>query len=80
MQSIGSMGIGLILAFIYGWKMSLVILAFVPFIMLAGAAETKLMIGFSAESKKRLLEGGKVSVTKFFGSRAKFYGPRLIFR
>lgn len=61
MQAIGSMGIGLLLAFIYGWKMSLVILAFVPFIVIAGAAQTKLMVGFSAEVQKRLIDGGKVA-------------------
>lgn len=60
MQAVGSMGIGLFLAFIHGWKMSLVILVFVPFIVIGGAAQMKLMVGFSAQATQGAICGGRV--------------------
>ena len=37
------------MALIYGWKLTLIILAFVPFVMVGGALGLKLMTGFNAE-------------------------------
>ncbi len=60
-MGLGSIGIGLILAFIYGWKLTLVILAFVPVVMIGGAFQIKVQTGFTAASKEGLLAAGKVS-------------------
>ena len=65
MQSLGSLGIGLVMAFIYSWKLTLVILAFIPFVALGGALSMKLMTGFHAEAKEGLVEGGKLASESF---------------
>lgn len=60
LQTIGGIGIGIVLAFIYGWKLTLVVLAFVPFLIFAGIGRSKLMSGFSSTAKEGIVNGGKV--------------------
>jgi hypothetical protein len=36
----------MVLAFIYGWQLTLLMLAFVPFMIIAGFLQTYMMIGF----------------------------------
>jgi ABC-type multidrug transport system fused ATPase/permease subunit len=47
LQNISNLGVGLILAFIYGWALTLLILAFVPFMIIAGFLQTYLLTGFA---------------------------------
>lgn len=51
----------LIIAFVYSWQLSLVILAFVPLIAFAGAVQTKLNTSFAADSQKLLSEAGSLA-------------------
>ena len=44
-QSIANLGTAFVIAFIYGWKLTLLIVAFLPFIMIAGALQMKLLQG-----------------------------------
>lgn len=48
-QSIANLGTAFVIAFIYGWKLTLVIIAFLPFIMIAGALQMKLLQGVAGE-------------------------------
>jgi hypothetical protein len=59
-MNIGNFGVGLILAFIYGWAITLVILAFVPFMIISGVLQTKMLTGFSSKDKEVLEEAGQV--------------------
>lgn len=47
LQNISNLGVGLILAFVYGWSLTLLILAFIPFIIIAGFLQTYLLTGFA---------------------------------
>jgi len=47
LQNISNLGVGMILAFIYGWSLTLLMLAFVPFMIIAGFLQTYLMTGFA---------------------------------
>ena len=47
LQNISNLGVGIILAFIYGWSLTLVVLAFVPFMVIAGFLQTYLLTGFA---------------------------------
>nr|QUF59435.1 ATP-binding cassette transporter Abcb1-2 [Brachionus angularis] len=61
LMNIGNFGIGLLLAFIYGWAITLVIIAFVPFIIVSGVLQTKLLTGFSGKDKETIEEAGKIT-------------------
>nr|UOU03320.1 ATP-binding cassette subfamily B1-2 [Brachionus rubens] len=61
LMNIGNFGIGLILAFVYGWVITLVIIAFVPFMIISGVLQTKLITGFAGKDKEILEEAGKIS-------------------
>ncbi|UJR28455.1 hypothetical protein I4U23_009695 [Adineta vaga] len=62
LQNISNLGVGMILAFIYGWSLTLIMLAFVPFMIIAGFLQTYLMTGFANNDKKALENAGKIAV------------------
>ena len=47
LQNISNLGVGMLLAFIYGWSLTLLMLAFIPFMIIAGFLQTYLMTGFA---------------------------------
>jgi len=60
LQSISSIGTGIIIAFIYSWELALFILGLAPLFLVAGFFEMKMMTGFSGTEA---LEGaGQVSI------------------
>jgi hypothetical protein len=59
-MNLGSLGVGLILALVYGWPIALTILAFIPFMVIGGLLNTRRMTGFSSADKSALEEAGKV--------------------
>jgi hypothetical protein len=59
-MNLGNFGIGLVLSFIYGWAITLVILAFVPLIVISGVFQTKMLTGFSGKDKEAIEQAGKV--------------------
>lgn len=61
-QNFSNMGISVIISFIFGWELTLLILAVVPIIALASAAEMRLLAGHAAEDKRELEAAGKVEI------------------
>lgn len=59
-MSIANMGVAIIISFVYGWKMTLVILGFMPFILLGGFMQIKLLAGQAGKNKEALEGAGKV--------------------
>ncbi len=47
LQNIANLGVGLVLAFIFGWSLTLLMLAFIPFMIIAGFLQTYLLTGFA---------------------------------
>ena len=54
------MGVAIILAFIYGWQLTLLVLAFLPLIAIAGAINWAVMSGNTVSQKAGQEEVGKV--------------------
>lgn len=64
-QNIANLGTSVIISFVYCWELTLLILAVVPFMALAGAAEMRLLSGQAAQDKKELEKAGKVDPQAF---------------
>uniref|UniRef100_A0A674I817 ATP-binding cassette sub-family B member 5 n=1 Tax=Terrapene triunguis TaxID=2587831 RepID=A0A674I817_9SAUR len=60
-QNISSMGLSVIISFIYGWEMTLLILVMAPVLAVTGMLETSALTGFANRDKKELQRAGKVA-------------------
>ncbi|XP_053373101.1 ATP-dependent translocase ABCB1-like isoform X2 [Mercenaria mercenaria] len=53
---------GLIIAFIYSWKLTLLIIAFLPFLVIGGALQMKMLAGAAGKNKEALEAAGKIAI------------------
>ncbi|XP_069637414.1 bile salt export pump isoform X2 [Haliaeetus albicilla] len=60
-NSFTNIGVAMIIAFYFSWKLSLVILCFLPFLALSGAVQAKMLTGFASQDKKALEATGQIS-------------------
>lgn len=51
----------IVIAFVYGWQLTLLILACIPFVIAANAATVSSVSGHAAKDQKALEEAGRVS-------------------
>lgn len=59
-QSIGSIGFGIIIGFINSWELTLFVLAFAPFMLITGLVRMKILSGTIGEKHKKTEEATKV--------------------
>nr|AAK52958.1 bile salt export pump [Leucoraja erinacea] len=60
-NSITNIGVSLIIAFYFSWKLTLVILCFLPFLALTGALQARMLTGFANQDKEALEAAGQIS-------------------
>ncbi|NWZ00473.1 ABCBB protein, partial [Loxia curvirostra] len=60
-NSFTNIGVSLIIAFYFSWKLSLVIMCFLPFLALSGAVQAKMLTGFASQDKKALEATGRIA-------------------
>ena len=60
LQSIASIGTGVIIGLVYSWKLALFILAFMPFILVAAMLQMRITKGFTSKNNSALEGAGKV--------------------
>ncbi|KAI3355787.1 hypothetical protein L3Q82_004352 [Scortum barcoo] len=60
-NSLTSIGVSFIIAFYFSWKLTLLVLCFLPLIGLSGVFQAKMLTGFANEDKKALEAAGQIT-------------------
>ncbi|KAM3857136.1 bile salt export pump [Diretmus argenteus] len=60
-NSLTNIGVAIIIAFYFSWKLTLVILCFLPFIALSGGFQAKMLTGFAKQDKEAMEAAGQIS-------------------
>ncbi|CAF0955337.1 unnamed protein product [Rotaria sordida] len=61
LSTVGNLSVGITIAFIFGWKLSLVALGFVPFMVIGGFLQIRLMYGYSSQNNKAFQCAGSLA-------------------
>lgn len=67
LQNFASLGVGIIISFVFSWQLTLLVLGFVPFMVVGGFLQSKLMTGFGDKDKSTMEGVGKVSINEDIG-------------
>ncbi|XP_034032436.1 bile salt export pump-like [Thalassophryne amazonica] len=60
-NSLTNIGVAVIMSFYFSWKLTLLILCFLPFIALSGGFQAKMLTGFAKQDKQAMEAAGRIS-------------------
>ncbi|XP_056323764.1 bile salt export pump [Danio aesculapii] len=60
-NSLTNIGVAIIISFYFSWKLTLVILCFLPFLALSGGFQAKMLTGFAKQDKEAMETAGQIS-------------------
>ncbi|KAK0147330.1 Bile salt export pump [Merluccius polli] len=60
-NSLTNIGVALVISFYFSWKLTMVILCFLPFIALSGGFQAKMLTGFAKQDKMAMESAGRIS-------------------
>nr|XP_046238428.1 bile salt export pump-like isoform X2 [Scatophagus argus] len=60
-NSLTNIGVAVLMSFYFSWKLTLLILCFLPFIALSGGFQAKMLTGFAKEDKQAMEAAGRIS-------------------
>uniref|UniRef100_A0A8C5RBN1 Bile salt export pump n=1 Tax=Leptobrachium leishanense TaxID=445787 RepID=A0A8C5RBN1_9ANUR len=60
-NSLTNIGVAIIIAFYFSWKLSLVITCFLPCLALSGALQARMLTGFANQDKQAMESAGRIS-------------------
>lgn len=61
LNSLTNIGVAIIISFYFSWKLSLVIMCFLPFLALSGGFQAKMLTGFAKQDKEAMEAAGQIS-------------------
>ncbi|XP_075873682.1 bile salt export pump-like [Nelusetta ayraudi] len=60
-NSLTNIGVAVLMSFYFSWKLTLLILCFLPFLALSGGFQAKMLTGFAKEDKAAMETAGRIS-------------------
>ncbi|XP_068446529.1 bile salt export pump isoform X2 [Clinocottus analis] len=60
-NSLTNIGVAVLMSFFFSWKLTLLILCFLPFIALSGGFQAKMLTGFAKQDKQAMEAAGQIS-------------------
>lgn len=60
-NSMTNIGVAVIISFYFSWKLSLVIMCFLPFLALSGGFQARMLTGFAKQDKQAMEAAGRIS-------------------
>lgn len=59
-NSLTNIGVAVLMSFYFSWKLTLLILCFLPFLAMSGGFQAKMLTGFAKEDKQAMEAAGRV--------------------
>lgn len=63
-NSLSNIGVAVIMSFYFNWKLTLLILGFLPFIALSSGFQARMLTGFAKQDKQAMEAAGQVTHQK----------------